>query len=731
MGYTMQRWGTRPILKLILLLGSTAQILGQSQLQKEKISASYEISKINQLIINFEKEYHNKKQTFKSVSEANQWEQNIKELDGTVVALNDIGTDGTPLYYTTYMDPTSKVSRANALHENGSLNLELSGAGMQVGVWDAGVALNTHQEFDDRVLHADASFEIDSHTTMVTGTLVSSGVQDRAKGVAYEAQALTHNWTRDKIEVAAAAANGLLLSNHSYGIKTDRVPDWYFGSYIKVSQDWDKIMYNAPYYLMVTAAGNAHNSLDNESPVYGKTEDGFDLLVGFTTAKNGLVIAAANTEINNNGELKNATVSGYSSFGPTDDGRIKPDLAGDGTTIYSTSAANNQSYDSTSGTSMATPGVTGALLLLQQYYESLTGTFMKASTLKGLALHTADDVNERGPDYKMGWGVINVQTAAELIKHQDFTSILSEEILEDGSEFTMTVNADNYQTLSASISWTDPEGIYINQGEMNATKAALINDLDIRIIQNDRTYLPWKLNPEQANAKAIKGDNTVDPFERIDIPNAQGTYTIVISHKNVLTKGQQNFSVIVSGATLSECQLETPKGLAIDSSDENSTLLTWPNSNDTLYEIQYKADDEDEWMTIFTDDANTRLLTLEKGEKYTAKLRSICTQNLSSEFSEEIQFTFNGVETQLSGNDPIEYSQEVKMSVYPNPAVNQLSIETKFSPDAVYSVRTTGGFVVKAGKIRGSINVADLATGLYILTVQDYGGIKSTKFFKS
>ncbi|MBT8187931.1 MAG: peptidase S8, partial [Croceitalea sp.] len=195
MGYTMQRWGTRPILKLILLLGSTAQILGQSQLQKEKISASYEISKINQLIINFEKEYHNKKQTFKSVSEANQWEQNIKELDGTVVALNDIGTDGTPLYYTTYMDPTSKVSRASALHENGSLNLELSGAGMQVGVWDAGVALNTHQEFGDRVLNADASLEIDSHTTMVTGTLVSSGVQDRAKGVAYEAQALTHNWT--------------------------------------------------------------------------------------------------------------------------------------------------------------------------------------------------------------------------------------------------------------------------------------------------------------------------------------------------------------------------------------------------------------------------------------------------------------------------------------------------------------------------------------------------------
>ena len=60
----------------------------------------------------------------------------------------------------------------------------------------------------------------------------------------------------------------MLVSNHSYGIKTDRVPDWYFGSYIKVSQDWDKIMHNAPYYLMVSAAGNSQNSYDNELPNY-------------------------------------------------------------------------------------------------------------------------------------------------------------------------------------------------------------------------------------------------------------------------------------------------------------------------------------------------------------------------------------------------------------------------------------------------------------------------------
>ena len=76
---------------------------------------------------------------------------------------------------------------------------------------------------------------------------------------------------------------------------------------------------------MVTAAGNAQKSYDNEAPNFGKTADGFDLLLGFTTTKNGLTVAGANTEIDGNGDLKKASVAGYSSFGPVDDGRVKPD----------------------------------------------------------------------------------------------------------------------------------------------------------------------------------------------------------------------------------------------------------------------------------------------------------------------------------------------------------------------------------------------------------------------
>ena len=213
------------------------------------------------------------------------------------------------LYYQTLVSPTGKVTRADALYDNGILDLGISGNNMKVGVWDAGKALVTHQEFNSRVQNTDLYAEVDSHSTMVTGVIASAGVQKEAKGVAYSANVISNDWSSDRNEVIDAAMNGLLVSNHSYGIKTSSVPDWYFGSYIQVSKNWDEIMYNAPYYLMVSAAGNARNTSDNESPTYGTADDGFDLMLGFNTSKNGLVVSGANTNINESGKLEDVSLT--------------------------------------------------------------------------------------------------------------------------------------------------------------------------------------------------------------------------------------------------------------------------------------------------------------------------------------------------------------------------------------------------------------------------------------
>ncbi|USD26773.1 S8 family serine peptidase [Flagellimonas marinaquae] len=731
MDYRFPLGTKRAIFSLCISLLSVSSLIAQSKNEKDKIRFSYDQGKISSLISDFESEHQNKRQKIEELIKTKGLFASKNKGDGTQIALEDIGSDGTPLFYTTLNDPASQTSRAHTLYDNGLLNLGLTGSNMEVGVWDSGIALSSHQEFDTRAYKNDNSTEVSLHATLVTGNLISAGVEPNAKGVAYNAKALSHDWSRDKIEVAQAAANGLLLSNHSYGILSDRVPDWYFGAYIKATQDWDRIMYNAPYYLMVTAAGNARQSNDNASPNFGKTSDGFDLLLGFTTSKNGLTIAGANTEIDNKGNLKNVSVAGYSSFGPVDDGRVKPDLAGDGGNILSTSSSTNSSYQVSAGTSMAAPGVTGSLLLLQQYHEELFGKYMKAATLKGLALHTADDVDAKGPDYKMGWGVMNAKSAAEVLQNKDYTSLVNEESLINGDTYSLTVTALENHPLIASISWTDPESENINRGDLNSTTAALVNDLDIRITKDGKNYFPWKLNPARANDPATLGDNKVDPFERIEIENAKGTYTITVSHKGRLKNGIQDFSLIVSGAQISNCSIEVPTGFEIKNSTEAGTTLSWSNADETLFEFQYKSIDSDNWSNELIWENSFNLDLLETGKVYEARVRSICTENAVSEFSETIEFEFNGIETVLIQNTPMYVPQQLSISVYPNPTVDYLNVNGELSKDAEFSIVTTSGNVIKKGKTQGSINVSSISSGLYVLVIQDYSGIKSTKFYKN
>lgn len=731
MDYRFPLGTKRAIFSLCISLLSVSSLIAQSKNEKDKIRFSYDQGKISSLISDFESEHQNKRQKIEELIKTKGLFASKNKGDGTQIAIEDIGSDGTPLFYTTLNDPASQTSRAHTLYDNGLLNLGLTGSNMEVGVWDSGIALSSHQEFDTRAYKNDNSTEVSLHATLVTGNLISAGVEPNAKGVAYNAKALSHDWSRDKIEVAQAAANGLLLSNHSYGILSDRVPDWYFGAYIKATQDWDRIMYNAPYYLMVTAAGNARQSNDNASPNFGKTSDGFDLLLGFTTSKNGLTIAGANTEIDNKGNLKNVSVAGYSSFGPVDDGRVKPDLAGDGGNILSTSSSTNSSYQVSAGTSMAAPGVTGSLLLLQQYHEELFGMYMKAATLKGLALHTADDVDAKGPDYKMGWGVMNAKSAAEVLQNKDYTSLVNEESLINGETYSITVTALENHPLIASISWTDPESENINRGDLNSTTAALVNDLDIRITKDGKNYFPWKLNPARANAPATLGDNKVDPFERIEIENAKGTYTITVSHKGRLKNEIQDFSLIVSGAQISNCSIEVPTGFEIKNSTEAGTTLSWSNADETLFEFQYKSIDSDNWSNELIWENSFNLDLLETGKVYEARVRSICTENAVSEFSETIEFEFNGIETVLIQNTPMYVPQQLSISVYPNPTVDYLNVNGELSKDAEFSIVSTSGNVIKKGKTQGSINVSSISSGLYVLVIQDYSGIKSTKFYKN
>ncbi len=462
---------------------------------------------------------------------------------------------GKPLYYSTQNTGAAKSTRANFLHNNGGLGLNIEGQNMSAFVWDGGHALSNHQEFmmggSSKIIAADTNALTDptgqNHATHVTGTIIAKGTDASAKGMAPQANAYVFDWNNDLGEAASATSFGMLISNHSYGVSSP--PDWSIGAYIAESANWDEIMFNAPFYLVVSSSGNngSNSSNTNGDPNGGSA--GFDKLYGLTTAKNTMIVANALDVafVTAQGDIFGGNINSSSSQGPTDDFRIKPDITGNGTSVYSPIYSSTNSYDTYDGTSMASPNVAGSLLLLQQLYNEINNDFMLAATLKGLALHTADDKGNSGPDASYGWGYMDTKDAAEVIVSTQ--ELIQETTLTDGNSFSFDVVASGSEPLKASISWIDKKGS-INSSISNDHTPVLVNDLDIRITNGSNTYMPWKLTTVSTNTK---DDNNVDPFERVDIdsPTAGATYTVTISHKGTLDSGLQNYSIVVTGITSS------------------------------------------------------------------------------------------------------------------------------------------------------------------------------------
>ncbi|MEP0264401.1 S8 family serine peptidase [Dokdonia sp.] len=511
--------------------------------------------------------------------------------DGGLAELQRILPDGTPVYYRTFNANTAVSTRTTHINAGGSLGLNLMGQNMTAYVWDGGHARASHQEYDgtggtNRYTVQDEASEgiqLNYHAAHVTGTIMASGVQAEAQGMAPHVTTNGYRWNDDVAEATAAAANGMLISNHSYGLLGTTIPDQWFGSYSSESQSWDEIMYNAPFYLMVAAAGNEGN-IDsfNGAPLGGNPT--YDKLTGKAITKNNLVVAnAQDASVGVDGSLYSVTINGGSSEGPTDDFRIKPDIAGNGTEVYSTFQNSDTAYNSLSGTSMASPNVMGSLLLLQQHYNDVNGAFAKAATLKGLALHTADDAGSNGPDAIFGWGLLNAKRMAETVTANGTTATIDERTLTDGDSYQTQITVPAGKILQASISWTDAPGTPVTG--TNDPTPVLINDLDIRITKDADTFMPWRLTGVDSNAKE---DNVVDPYERVDVEGADGTYTITVTHKGSLFSGSQNYTLIIT-------TIDTPVEPVNECIVQVNTFPYTQGFNNTLGQWTQDSNDDFDW----------------------------------------------------------------------------------------------------------------------------------------
>jgi len=481
---------------------------------------------------------------------------------------------------------------------------DVNAAGLTVGLWDVGAVRPTHQEFVGRVSIMDGA-AVQDHSTHVGGTIGAAGVVASALGMAPKVHIDSYEWNNDVSEMTSRAMSypnepgKIQVSNHSYtyvaGWRNDvSPPQWYgtwgqgyresdyFGIYNDNTASWDQLCYNFPYYLPFNGAGNDRSdtapaegtifeyyakrfgqwnwwekAYDSSTDPYddGWDNGGFDTIPVVGCAKNIMTVGAVNDAVT--GGLRDpakGTMTSFSCWGPTDDGRIKPDIVTNGVGIYSTFAGSDTSYGTYSGTSVATPGASGAAILLVGYYDRLfPAQAMRASTLKALIIHTADDLGNPGPDYKFGWGLLNAKAAADQIKDRyDFPDAnkIVEDVLDDVNTVkTYTFKWDSTSPIKATLCWTDPPASKVTG--LDNPSPRLINDLDLRIIDPNAsvTYYPFVLNPASPALAATTGDNTLDNVEQVLIPSPSvpGYYTVQVSYKNTLTNGHQYYSLILSG----------------------------------------------------------------------------------------------------------------------------------------------------------------------------------------
>ena len=376
----------------------------------------------------------------------------------------------------------------------------------------------------------------------------------------------------------------------------------------------------APRHLMIYAAGNDFLQGPGSSPgtyyryITGTTtyttdtvardwldgdDGGYDTIQAPGTAKNVLTVGACQDVWHISGGLytigfgpgANAVAASFSSSGPTDDGRIKPDLVAVGapsSTIRSvlnylhanqsygmvspSAAGTGQAGTTWQGTSFAAPAVTGGLgLVLQrraQLYPGLTASdAFRNSTLKALAIDTCDDVGLEGPDYRFGHGIFNAKSAVlrlNVDKDKGRNSLIKEVTLTVSQTMSWFFEYDGSGKITGTAAWSDPPGKQITSlSGADPTDPILVNNIDFMIenVDTGTVYRPWTLDPDLAgetsaarSTAAVRGVDDRNNVERITISApAAGRYKATLTHAGgiagSLTPGTQLVSVVMSGVT--------------------------------------------------------------------------------------------------------------------------------------------------------------------------------------
>ena len=472
----------------------------------------------------------------------------------------------------------------------------VDGSGIIVTVADSGLDSGVndstmHADFSDHILDIvswgmtsaeatgcgspanDGASDIDGHGTHVAGSVLGDGTNSSGniKGMAPEAQlyfqaigawcanaatsprdyryslnGLPSNLTE---LFRAGAENGSRVHTNSWGSSVA-------GDYTTSSMQADIAARDYQNMTILFSAGNS--GIDNN----GDGEVDLDSLGAPASAKSVLTVGASENNrptINSvwgttkysapiSTDLLADNISGlaaFSSRGPTDDNRLKPDIVAPGTFIlsaltrYNTQSVGwmpyNQSYVYMGGTSMSTPLTAGATALLLEHlidnmgYEDPNSSLVKAifaatsTDMVGQYNSATNGAGEATPNNHEGWGRVDMRSALNA------SWIDNESVATGGNRgwsFNIPTNAPD---LNIAIAWTDKESTPL-------ASINLVNDLDLAVKDPSGTWTELSNNLD-----TLRGLKFANP--------AQGTWEVHVNGTNVPV-GPQFFSLAINQPTV-------------------------------------------------------------------------------------------------------------------------------------------------------------------------------------
>lgn len=470
------------------------------------------------------------------------------------------------------------LHRSNVLASDFSAGRHYDGTGVSVMLQDDGT-IGPHIDYQGRVIQQYLSYNSGDHGDHCAGIIMAAGnLNPKGRGNAFGANLYVYG--------AAPEYPGFSSIPSHYFSNEIRVTSTSYSNgcnagYTSLARTMDQQIRVYPALMHVFSAGNEGTS----DCGYGAGSGWGNVTGGHKIGKNVLTVA--------NLDYKDE-LAGSSSRGPAHDGRIKPDISAKGTDVNSTIDPN--SYGLKSGTSMSCPGVAGTVTQLFHAYRELNeGSDPLGGLIKAIALNTADDLGNPGPDFKFGFGRINGLKAVEVLEQgrYDSATISNGEV-----SYHEILVPENTAQMKVMVYWTDYEA------SQNAA-VALVNNLDVVITDpQNNTWLPWVLNsyphPDSLNKVAIRGVDNRNNMEQVSLENpVTGTYTLEITG-TLIPQGPQKYYVVYEFIP-DQIVVTYPLGGETLVPGE-SELIRWDAfGNEGTFKIEYSVDNGQTWSLIKED----------------------------------------------------------------------------------------------------------------------------------